>query len=394
MPKSPRHTRKRGGQRRFEPLFEGTVRDLASDGRGVVGHPDGRTFLVSGVWLGEAVRVQPTGQRGSTGFGVAAAILEAAPERRTPPCPHHGFTPQHCGGCPWQFVDYTAQCRAKHQRIADLLGRMAVDSGVLQPLVPAPSEWHYRNRAQFKTDGERLGYLPGGSHQIVDVEHCGVLSPVNANTLAGLRARLPEADWRPVRRARARWHTIDIDDAIEGFQLDRRLSFRQGNSAQNRVMQDWLRGVVQPLDRAAPVVELFCGDGNFTGVLAEHFQTVLGVEGDREALDRLDGQGLEGVSTKPCNLFEPDAVSGLVRRLRDTRILVLDPPRDGLPTREILLGAMKKLEVILYISCDPATWARDCADFLDRGFALTEVVPLDLFPQTPHVELLSFLERR
>ncbi|MEL0087508.1 MAG: class I SAM-dependent RNA methyltransferase, partial [Halieaceae bacterium] len=129
------------------------VVDLTSDGRGVVRRDDGKVFFTSGAWLEERILVKPTGSKGKIGFGVAEQIIESSPARQPSPCGHHGSSDTDCGGCPWSFVSYEAQCAAKRDRVERALRRLQPDAGIEVELVIADSPWGYRNRVQFKTDG-------------------------------------------------------------------------------------------------------------------------------------------------------------------------------------------------------------------------------------------------
>lgn len=393
MPKPSRRRTVKSRKTVKEAIFEGVVRDLASDGAGVLSHPDGRTYFVPGVWPGERVEVKPTGRRGSVGFGRIHRVLEASATRRQPRCPHQGHSEESCGGCPWMGFAYDAQCQAKARRIAGLLAHMSADAAVLQPLIAAKNEWSYRNRAQLKTDGETLGFMASGTNGIIDVEQCAVLSLENQVQLAKLRSRLPANEWRTDRRKGIHWHSLDIDDRMSEVQVDKRLPFRQGNSAQNTVMRNWLAETIATLDAEQQVLELFCGDGNFSEILAGHFKQVVAAEGSEDSLAELAAKKLGPVTGQRVDLYSADAVSGLASANKGAGVLVLDPPRDGLVIRKPLINKLNKLETIIYISCNPATWARDCRDFLDSGFKLKVVTPIDLFPQTPHVEIMSVLSR-
>ena len=403
---SPKHFRQ-------EPDFVGVVRDIASDGRAIVKHPDGRTFFVTGAWLDEKVRIRPTGQQRGVGFGDVIDITEPSTARRTPPCAHHGQQDHACGGCPWMFVDYAAQCKAKQSRVVHAVAGLGVDPSVVQPLWSSPTEFAYRNRAQLKTDGKAVGYVQQGSHKLVNVQQCPVLNSATHEQLQQLRLQLPNPAWQPhqsvtraAQRSRSRrkpaavaWQTIHIDDVSPEPRLNQRLPFRQGNSPQNARMREWLALQCQHTSSPAPaenptIIELFCGAGNFTEILAATGQPVLAIEASEECVDALNAKGFPTVTTHCADLFDTDSVEAVGRLATSASVLVLDPPRAGLPVREPLLRALKSLQTVLYISCDVATWARDCADFLSAGFALEEVQPLDLFPQTPHVELLTRLVRR
>ena len=392
MTRKPTRTHRRKVVARIDTrLFEATVQDLASDGRGVVKHPDGRTFFVAGAWLGERVQVRPTGQQGKVAFGEVAAVLDPADTRVPPSCAHHGYSDGDCGGCPWMMVDYSAQLAAKQQRVAQTLARLGA-SATLQPALAAPKALGYRNRAQFKTDGRHLGYVSARSNHLVPITDCKVLSEPNRLTLKNLLADLPNEVWQPKRREP--WVTIDIDDQNDAVQIDQRLPFRQGNTAQNAVMRDWLASQCAPYDADTPVLELFCGSGNFTEVLVNAgFKQIAAAEVGEASLAGLAAHNWPQVTPLAVNLFDEAAVETLAQQHKNTSLLVLDPPRDGLKVRAPLLKKLRALETVFYVACDLATWARDVADFQQAGFMIASVTPVDLFPQTPHIELLSKLVR-
>ncbi|MAC35832.1 MAG: hypothetical protein CME38_19845 [Haliea sp.] len=378
---------------RLHELFTARVRDLASDGSGIVPHPDGQVFFVPGVWPGEFAQFRVSGFRKRHGFAQLVALEEAHPERMQPPCVHHGVGPGHCGGCPWQFMSYPAQLAAKEARVRQALAGLGLDTEV-RPVLPSPLTLGYRNRAQLKSDGQSLGYVASNSRQLVDVQDCPILSRHNRETLATLRERLPEAAWRPARKQD--WTTLDIDEdlAVGQASINSRRPFQQGNSAQNQRMRDWLRQTVDALPGDWPVVELFAGSGNFTEVLsARGFAHILAVEGQGEAIDRLAARNLPGVRSLACNLFQAAGLAQTRQALAKPRLLVLDPPRDGFALMPEALAGWKSLAVVLYIACDVATFRRDVRHLLEAGFTTEAIQPLDLFPHTPHVELMASFQR-
>ncbi|TXS95179.1 class I SAM-dependent RNA methyltransferase [Parahaliea maris] len=368
-------------------VFTATVRDLGSNGDAVIEHSSGRVVFVPGAWIGETVTVKVTELKSRFARGQLLAVDEPSSERRQPPCQYHGQGAVQCGGCPWQFMSYAAQCAAKQRRVEAELARAGIESALVHPLLPSSLEFGYRNRAQLRTDGRQLGFLASGGQKLVDIEHCPVLDPATAAHLQALRGRLPERQWRPSRRGK--WTRIDIDAEL-GTSLNQRLPFRQGNDGQNRQMQDWLRSRLASQPRERKVIELFAGSGNFTAVLAEMgFVDIVAVEGVGEATEALEGRKLPGVDVLTRDLFAADAYPQLMRLHGDAEILVLDPPRDGLQGADSLFGARNQPSHVFYISCDLATFCRDARVMMERGFAPVEVQPLDLFPQTPHVELLA-----
>lgn len=375
-------------------IFTARVRDLGSDGAAVVEHPCGQVFFVPGLWPGELARIRITGFRKRLGFGALEALLEPAAERVAPPCPHHGLGERDCGGCPWQFVSYPAQLEAKQARVQAGLERVGVAADAILPIWAAPATLGFRNRAQFKTDGRQLGYVAAASKRLAPIADCPILTGRNRETLRDLLALLPRPAWRPPRKTA--WTTLDIDEDVsaDSVAVNRRLPFRQANSAQNERMRSWLAAVIAPLAREAPVLELFAGSGNFTRVLASAgFDRIVAVEGVAEVVAGLNGRQLPGVSAVAADLFSERAVQQLGRDCAATQVLVLDPPRDGFAQLATLLSACRELQHIFYISCDLATFARDSGVLQQQGFAPVQVQPLDQLPHTPHVELLASFSR-
>ncbi|MFO7551841.1 MAG: class I SAM-dependent RNA methyltransferase [Haliea sp.] len=372
--------------------FTATVRDLGADGSGIVEHPDGQVFFVAGVWPGETARFAVTGFKQRFGFARMLELLEPSPARTTPRCAHHGTGREDCGGCPWQFVSYKAQLEAKEERVRQALSRLQHPAEIA-PIQGSPDVFGYRNRAQFKTDGRKLGYVAASSRQLAPIADCPILTPVNRATLQALLHSLPNKALRPGRNKD--WTTVDIDEGIGAAEVvpNRRRPFRQGNSAQNLRMREWLAARVSELDPDRTVLELFSGSGNFTEVLAQAgFARIVAVEGVEDSVQELAARKLPGVEARRYNLFAEADCTRLQEQARDASILVLDPPREGFRLAGLLLTKKHRLRDVFYISCDPATCARDLEIFTGAGFRVAETQPLDLFPHTPHVELLCWLQ--
>ncbi|MFL0811135.1 MAG: RsmD family RNA methyltransferase [Agarilytica sp.] len=375
-------------------IFEAQVRDLASDGRGIVSHPDGRTYFVAGVWLDERIQVRITEVKGKIGIGDCAEILSPSEHRIEPPCPHHGTKAGKCGGCGWQFISYTAQLVAKQQRVVKAFERLDAADKVL-PIVQAPDVLGYRNRAQFKTDGKRLGYVSPQSKVLAEIKDCIVLTDKNRSTLQALKQELPKPEWKPKKKFK--WTTLDIDESVSALavRMNQRLPFQQGNAAQNTALKQWLANKLDIIEKDKNVLELFCGSGNLTEVIVERgFQHISAVEMVQEALDDLEALGFENVQCIKADLFDEGALTAVARRCKDAQVLVLDPPRDGLKLSQLLMDGTRKLQDILYVSCDLATLNRDLQAMCSAGFNIAEVQALDMFPQTPHIELMVHLKKK
>lgn len=369
--------------------FEVVIRDLTSDGRGVGEAPDGQVVFVAGVWVGERVHVRRTRQGATTGTKLFE-VIEASEERVEPACAHHRRN--QCGGCPWMFVSYEAQLSAKTDKLKASLE--SLNATQIVPVVhPSPRQWGYRNRAQLKTNGKTLGYLAASSHDIVDVSVCPILTERNQAELTELREALPNNKWRP--KSRQKWVTLDIDDQRSSTLVNQRQPFRQANDDQNAAMSRWLADTLESLVPPAEVLELFCGSGNLTAVLARCLpdHKITAVEGDEWALNQLLDLGLSNVITQRRNLFSATDITAMSATLPEGQGVVLDPPRDGLKVRDALTPLFSNAPWVIYISCNLATWQRDAQFLQERGLCLTKVEGLDMFPQTPHLEVLSVFEQ-
>jgi len=369
--------------------FTGIVRDVSADGRGVVQAPDGQVVFVAGVWQGEKVEIERLRQDKSTSAELIS-LLQPSEARRAAECEYH--REGSCGGCPWMFVDYPTQLEQKQARLSKVVERIT-GKATSCAMLGANQTLGYRNRAQFKSDGVKLGYVAQGTHEIVDVNHCPVLNVTNQGHLNVLRQSLPNSGWRPNKNRQ--WTTIDIDDERGTPLVDQRQAFRQGNSEQNEQLRAWLSSRLADLPRPNTVFELFCGSGNLTQVIVERVDVpVIAIEGDEMSLDALSALNLSNVQAARVNLFSRHSISDNLPQSQPRIGIVLDPPRDGLKEREALKSWFTKAEWVVYVSCDLATWERD-AEFLQScGLDLDEATGLDMFPQTPHIETLSVFTRR
>lgn len=378
-------------------IFTATVRDLASDGRGILSHPNGLTVFVPGVWPGETCAVRFLGLQNRIGLGECVDLISPSPARIKPPCPHQGFNPGECGGCPWQFIRYDEQIAQKQQRVEQAFAR--IDFNNVKPLWASPQEFEYRNRAQLKTDGEVIGYLSANSRNIAPIEQCAVLNQHNQQTLTDLRAGLPNREWQ-VRRSgnknKIQWTTLNIDDSLTAQQVlvNQRLPFQQSHAQQNARMRAWVQQQLNHIESPGPVLELFCGAGNFTEVIASTLVVdVLAVEGEQRSIDALTEKNLAEVKGLCLNLYDANAFATIYKVQRDFKVLVLDPPRDGLKNTAGLLPSGNTIANIFYISCNLSTLCRDIQFFQQHGFDIEEVQALDNAPHTPHIELLVHLKK-
>ena len=428
--------------------FEIAVTGLTHDGRGVARRESGKAVFIAGALPGERVMAQQTARQRSFDEARTVAVLEASPDRVQPRCPHFGV----CGGCALQHMDEAQQIHSKQRVLLENLERIGhvTPEAVLPPLTDAA--WGYRRKGRFsvrrveKKGKTLVGFREQDPRFVADIGECHTVIPqigmkvaALAALIDGMHARsdipqvefiagddtvalvfrhlvpLVEAD-RAALVAFAQTHAFAIflqpggNDSVHALWPDaprlafrlphwdvellfRPLDFIQVNAGLNQKMIASALSLLdaQPGDR---VLDLFCGLGNFTLPLARSVREVVGVEGDAglvaRARDNAVHNALSNAHFHAADLAldlrgEPWMREGFDR-------LLLDPPRSG---ADVVLKQMplKGLKRIVYVSCHPASLARDAGYLVnERGWKLRAAGVMDMFPHTAHVESIAMFE--
>lgn len=428
-----------------------TIQSLDQEGRGIA-RVDGKAVFIEGALPGERVeyvvrRARPTYAQADT-----VRVLAPSAQRVAPRCPHYGV----CGGCSMQHLDEDAQAAVKQRILEDALWHIGkLRAGTILPAIHGPA-WGYRYRARLgvrvvpSKGGLRIGFHERRSSYIVDMRECPVLPPRISALLPRLRAllaglsiadRLPQVEiaigdgdvavfvFRNLlpfsaadeKQLAAFAEAEDIqawvqpggpDSArplhpLDGPQLaytlpefDVRMDFRptdftQVNVHVNRLL---IRRAMQLLDPkpGERIADLFCGLGNFSLPIARRGARVVGVEGSdalvERALENARRNGLESrCEFHAANLFE--ATEDSLAALGGLDKLLIDPPREGAIAVVKAIGAQGPRRIV-YVSCNPATLARDAAVLVhEKGYTLRAAGIANMFPQTSHVESVAVFER-
>lgn len=370
-----------------------TIDALAAGGDGVGRDADGRVVFVPMTAPGDRVRVELEQERRRFAKGRIVELLEPGPGRVEPPCEAFG----ECGGCAWQHLSAETQLEAKRAILRDALVRIGgIEAPPVLPIVASPAAYGYRARNRVRVEGGRVGYRRRRSHAQRPVSRCPVLVPELEERLGKPFDR--DGEWELASDgARVRATLVGRHD---GPRLvlrvgGERIGFSAGVFAQaNALLLDVLAArVAEAAGRGERAVELFAGAGLFTLALARAFGSVVAVEGSRRAAADLRRNLAEADLHHVA--VRPEPVEAVLAELAGTapELLLLDPPRTGLPPGGADALAAIAPARIVYLSCDPATLARDLKVLCASGWALRSVEGFDLFPQTPHVEALVLLTR-
>ncbi|MDQ5844065.1 MAG: class I SAM-dependent RNA methyltransferase [Acidobacteriota bacterium] len=372
--------------------FEVEIERLLPGGVGLA-HAEGLTLFVSLAAPGDVVQIKIDRVQGKLGYASIQEIVKPSAVRVEPPCPYFGL----CGGCDFQQLTYEAQLNAKVEIIRDCLRRLAgIDVTGEIPMHASPDEWHYRARAMWQLDPVRgyLGYFARGSRDVCDVEYCAVLAPELEDTFEKLRKKLrAQGAPRELRNIEAVVGDERVSTSLQPTEVSRIIgNERYHFSAQaffqiNHALLPALTAEAIGEEKGKIAIDLYCGVGLFTLPLARRFQEVVAVETNERAA-HFARRNLEFAELKNAEVVTLDVGEWLkyYRSFEPLDLLLLDPPRAGVENRVIEGILSVRPQQIVYVSCDPATLARDLKKLIAGGYSFHSVVAFDMFPQTHHVE--------
>lgn len=319
-------------------------------------------------------------------IGEIEKILVPGPSRRIPPCP----VADRCGGCPWQHVSYPEQLEQKENLLKNALRQLTAKTEIeFLPIVGAPQEFRYRNRIQVHAQGDHVGFFEKGSRKIVPVTDCLIAEEDVAGRLGDLSLSGDRQVLQRVEIARR----LNGDVVVRQGSRDPEASlFSQVNTQQNLALIEAALTFAKRVE-FKKIWDLYCGAGNLTFPLATAFpsSSVIGVELSRPSIreaEELDRHRRMDWRAQDVARFLKEQ-STEMRDAKDT-LVVLDPPRVGLAKSVVSEIARMQPAGLVYISCNPATFARDAASLMEQSaLKLRLVRGVDMFPQTEHVEVVS-----
>ena len=341
------------------------IGDIAFGGKGVA-RENGKAVFVPFTIEGELISAKIIREKKQFSEAEIVHLKERSPHRVEPPCPYFGA----CGGCAYQHIDYAHQLEIKSRQVADVLRRIGKLKDIpMRSIIPSPLEYAYRNRITVHAENGIIGYFRRDSHRLTDVERCPIAMDEVNRELADLRSR-------------------DVRDGH--YTLRARSSprvFSQTNDGVGNALRDLIVDLVQPNQQL--LIDAFCGAGFFAKALLDKSERVIGIDWDRFAIAAAKENASEKETYIAGNV-ENELYAALEKALPEKTTLLVDPPATGLS------ASLRKTIVdfapgaVIYVSCNPATLARDLAELVAR-FNMQSVTPLDMFPQTAEIEVVAAL---
>lgn len=400
---------------------------MAFGGEAIARH-EGRAIFVPFAVPGDDAEIEIVEDRGRFARGRLVNLITPAPERIAPRCKYFGA----CGGCHYQHMPYAQQLETKTQIVRDQLARIGgIADAQVHATIGADDPWHYRNHIQFHVapDG-KLGFMAARTNEVVPVDECHILARPIETLWRELELELPDLDEVILRASAGTGERlaalclastealeVEIDlpvncvllledgsdvvlsgDDYFREQLAGRAyrvsaeSFFQVNTPQaERLVQMVVERALASGDPAQmTVLDAYCGVGVFALTLAGSVAHVTGIESAPSAVrDALVNTG-DATNVQIVEGAVEDVLPELTERFD---VIVLDPPREGCAPEVLDAIAAHDIRRIVYVSCDPSTLARDVKRLGGKGYQLTDVQPLDMFPQTFHIETIAVLER-
>lgn len=415
-----------------------SIRKLAWGGEGL-GSVDGAVVFVPELLPGESARVEITSVARNYYKAACRQLLSRTPERRTPPCAHVLL----CGGCQIQHAYYTAQVRYKQEMLKDIFTPlMKRQPFELLSIHPSPLEFGYRLRARWKCQRlhgrYQIGYFQRKSHTLVDITSCALLEPELNRILEPLKSILLREDMLVQEIEIA--HDKDTNRVVLDFYLHQptkvtaeqlfqtmldkgvpvkglticvgnRISvagansytihlnnysfritsgdFTQVNRRMMQTMIDTAVDLIHPMP-CDSMLDLYCGSGFFSIPIASHVLEINGVELSSQAISNARFNAHTN-SIKNASFAAQPVEHYLKTKPRAFDAAIIDPPRGGCDKSVLRYLCQSGIPRILFISCEPVIMARDLKRFAEHGYLLKSIQPLDLFPQTYHIECMAML---
>jgi len=357
------------------------IEALTNSGDGL-GRIDQRVVFVPYTLPGDKVKVRLTQRKKTFAIGQIVEILEPGKQRIEPQCQYFG----QCGGCDWQHVPYAEQLSAKQEQLEDTLKRIGgLDDITVEPIVHGQQQFSYRNRIQGEIRAGDFHYKHRKSDQRIAISRCDIANEAINDWLA--------ADNKTELSGRIEIAVMDDEVVVVPMNDNHssELGFRQVNTEVSEMLTEKVLALVANSE-CVSLVDLYCGRGTWTNHIAAAYpkRKVVGVD---SAAENIDAARLEAKTASLGNTsYHLSSVEKIIHKLQiEKSLCIVDPPRSGLAESITEQLVAYRPSELIYVSCHPATLARDLKKLTEGGFQVNSLLPLDMFPQTAHLETLVHL---
>ncbi len=416
------------------------IDSLAFGGNGI-GRHEGKVIFVPYSAPGDEVEVEIINERKRYSYGEIVRILRESEFRRNAECKYFGL----CGGCQWQHIIYERQLKSKEGILSDAVQRIGkCDVSVIHNIIKSPREFRYRHRIRFHKKGDDIGFYKLSSNRIINIEDCviaheKVISPFRIirrlfsnrrfSFLAG-DIELTIGDYGKTLLISSEIKRMDALELFEKLKEDGLFSglifkdrgrlnhmgnpyiyfkheynydislkmryhaivFTQANWFINKLMIQDLLYFINNL-KVKRVLDLFCGAGNLSVPVSFKVEYVEGIDICGRAIEDAKENAKEN-GRENCNFMRSSVEQFFDKgKIKSYELVIIDPPREGIKNHLNQILSMKPRH-LCYISCDPITFCRDLRYLRDNGYFPIYIRPYDMFPQTYHMEIMAFMERR
>jgi len=344
------------------------VEKLVYKGLGL-GLLNGKVVLVPFAAPGDVLEIEVTASKTGYMLGAIKKILQPASCRTMPLCRYFG----RCGGCHLQHINYAAELLWKQIIVEEQLKRIGKLGDVsVNPTIPSPRVWGYRNRLELHVRGGIVGLVDTTGREIVDIERCSIADDIVNSEIAAIR--------RETRLAKGRNGRILVSSEASEV-------FAQTNNYVNEILKQRIAHIVQ-LIKARDIVELYAGTGNLTFAIAGMVERIVAVERDGRAV-KIGQINAAERGIKNATFVTADAADYLKTAKASFELVLADPPRGGMGRKVVDEIGLLAPKHIIYISCNPSTLARDGALITRYGYRHVFTEPIDMFPRTYHIESIT-----
>jgi len=382
-------------------IIKTSIKAVAFGGNGV-GRVDDMVVFIPFTATGDTVEAKIVEVKRNYCIGEIVEIITPSPDRVEPVCPYFST----CGGCQYQHISYPAQMEIKERQVTESFERIGkIASPPVRPIIPSPQAFNYRGKAEFHcirdADGQmNLGFMDTVGDKLIDIEKCDIVDASINSEYQKVREMLVSGRI-PLRNRYILWsdnpyppekyitRTVDEKEVLVAND-----GFFQGNIY---LVETLIERVIEMCDpkESDSVLDCFCGSGLFSLFIAPRVSKVSGMEISGTAVHcaTLNTKKYGITNTRFYRGNVENTLGRFIKEKNRADIVLIDPPRTGCTKKTLARIDALKPHKIVYISCNPATQARDIRYLAGRGFTLETLQPVDMFPQTKHIEVIASLTR-